>query len=208
MKNVNLIKELSNTLTPVKPVRAGLKEVFLCLGALLLTILLGLVLSGVREDLIEKFTDYHFLTEAVILLIMGLFSTVAALRLSIPGAAHKLLLLSGVTSMLIWVTFVGSNLFQATTIAGGAGLNCLRHISLFATIPAAILIWRLRKGAPLDRYKASLFTFLGAASLGAFATHLICHNNDPLHVLQWHVLTVLAICVVGIFLKNKVLQKI
>jgi len=71
-------------------------------------------------------------------------------------------------------------------ILGTEWVACLLCIPLFATVPFALLIWALRKGAPTDLKRTGAIAGLVAGALGATAYAFHCPDDSLPFVAIWY----------------------
>lgn len=90
----------------------------------------------------------------------------------------------------------------------GWGFSCVKEIALTSIIPSIGIFVLIRKAAPLNRASVGWLTLTCGAAFGAVATPFSCPMSDPLHLLIWHALPVLAIGTVGKGLGNLILKKV
>jgi hypothetical protein len=74
---------------------------------------------------------------------------------------------------------------------------CLICIPLFATLPLAMLIWVLRKGAPTELARTGAVAGLVAGALGAAAYSLHCPDDSLPFVAIWYAGSILACAAIG-----------
>lgn len=74
---------------------------------------------------------------------------------------------------------------------------CLVCIPLFATLPFALLIWALRRGAPTDLARTGAIAGLVAGALGAAAYSLHCPDDSLPFVAIWYAGSILLCALVG-----------
>lgn len=74
---------------------------------------------------------------------------------------------------------------------------CVVCIPLFATLPFALLIWGLRRGAPTELERTGAIAGLVAGALGAAAYSLHCPDDSLPFVAIWYAGSILLCGVVG-----------
>jgi len=77
-------------------------------------------------------------------------------------------------------------LFQSPTI-----LVCLTTVPLLAVLPAAAMVWALRRAAPTEPARAARAVGWMAGAIGAFAYAFHCQADQPGYVLLWYGLAVM-----------------
>ena len=74
---------------------------------------------------------------------------------------------------------------------------CVICIPLFATLPFALLIWVLRKGAPTELGRTGAIAGLVSGSLGAAAYSLHCPDDSLPFVAVWYAGSILLCALIG-----------
>ncbi|MEQ1908109.1 MAG: DUF1109 domain-containing protein [Vicinamibacterales bacterium] len=83
---------------------------------------------------------------------------------------------------------------------------CLVCIPLFATLPFALLIWAVRKGAPTELWRTGAIAGLVAGSLGAAAYSLHCPDDSLPFVAIWYAGSILLCALIGKSLGPRLLR--
>jgi hypothetical protein len=74
--------------------------------------------------------------------------------------------------------------------------HCLALIPLFSALPAAFLLWALRRAAPARPGLAGTVAGLTAGGLGASLYAISCPVDSPLFVATWYSLAIGAVTAV------------
>ncbi|MGH7121329.1 MAG: NrsF family protein [Acetobacteraceae bacterium] len=190
MGTERLIEELVQDLVPVRRVPAP--SVRLMWWGLLSLPAVALVvwLSGVRPDLVAKFSDPRFLFVEVAALVTALVSTYAALCAGSPDTpAWKVWL--PLLPMALWLGALGRQCLGIDLWVGVGALQlsldarCIPAIALGGAVPAivtAALLWRSRG---FRTGHACFCGALGAAALSAAALRLYHTADAALMVIVW-----------------------
>lgn len=147
-----------------------------------------------RDDLAVKFADPRFLLEQVAAICTAIGAAVAAFQSIVPGYNRRFLVLP-LVPLAIWLASVGQGCVQAW-LRGDAASSftsdfiCIPAIALVGTLPAAVMVLMLRKGAPLWPYASAALGGLAAAGLGNFGLRLFHGQDASLMVLVWQMGTV------------------
>lgn len=147
-----------------------------------------------RDDLAVKFADPRFLLEQAAALCTAIGAAVAAFQSIVPGYNRRFLLLP-LVPLSIWLASLGQGCVQLW-LRGNALQNftsdfiCIPAIALVGTLPAAAMVFMLRKGAPLWPHASAALGGLAAAGLGNFGLRLFHSQDASLMVLVWQMGTV------------------
>jgi hypothetical protein len=160
---------------------------------------------GLRADIVEKFFESSYFIEILLLFGLGVSSTLAAFCLSRPDG-HQMPWLKFVPFgfILAWVlaAFGGSsiaeinmaNLFHSMSLGQ---FDCLWHILLFSTPPGLALFLIVRKGAIIQCCWAGTMATLSATSFGYLLLRLMEQNDNPVHLIVWHAVPIILMCMAG-----------
>lgn len=154
------------------------------------------LLLGPRPDLATAFEAPLFWQKAGSLALLMVVAGYAAYRTGLPGRPL------GWIEQARWVvpmwlatatvaTVLGAPagerlaLFQSPTI-----LWCLSMVPLLSALPAAAMVWALRRAAPTEPARAARAIGWAAGAIGAFAYAFHCQADQPGYVLLWYGLAV------------------
>lgn len=197
MRESKFIDDIVNDLQPRKAVQAPNKIFFIWTVTNFLFVFGAMYYSGsMRPGWIEDLVDKpQYLLE--LLLGVGI-STLAGYFLfhhAIPGdkeAEEKrrflpVLLLAVLTLSLTISLFSGT---QDTS--GHFRMNCIYQMLVFSIPPLLVLLYHLKRSAPLNLYYVGFLAGLAAIAPFATAMHIAC-SLDPKHILIWHLSPVLVV---------------
>lgn len=192
---ITLLARQPDALPKAHPARDTALAVFagLCTAFLLM----GLVL-GLRPDLAAAIVSPLFWQKIGALALLAVVAGVAAYRSGLPGRALRS------TERLRWaapawlavatmVTVVSApagerlGLFHSPTI-----LLCLTMVPLLSVLPAAAMVWALRRAAPTEPARAARAVGWTAGAIGGFAYAFHCQVDQPGYVLVWYGLALIA----------------
>ena len=183
MKTEQLIKYLSENLKPVKPV-SPTKSLLWILPLYAACIVLFL---SFRSDSFRKIVWPENYMDLLILSVSFLLTLVIALKLSVPGAAKKLLALALPLILVIWLASAVSRIDN--TYANPYNYHsCITDILLLGLLFAAL------PGIAIKQYYSTNiglnFSFLLAAGflLSALTLEIICPDKSFYHLLKIHIL--------------------
>lgn len=192
----DLIDSLVADLKPVTPLRlrAGLTQAAIAMGVGVVAVALSL---GLRADIMAMKPEPMALVAMGLFMILALSSAWAALDMAAPSVGVR-------RDGWIWSALMAAVLpaaalaLVADRLRSGLGLGIDSHglqcmiVGLIAgVLTAAILVLRLRRGAPTSPQRAALLVGAAGGAAGIFAVSLCCPANDMIHIGVWHGGTVL-----------------
>ncbi len=187
------IRSLTAELVPVAPVGRPSMHALGWGAAALLSVAAGTLLFGPRRDLWTIVASPVWLGLAGCLVAAAVGTSIAALRLSVPGADRRVLRSAAVMFLPFWMAMLLS--MHATRGGGGADLmreplhvSCTQTIAAVAIVPAVLLALMLHRGFVLRAGRAAALAGIAAASTGALAVTLTCPINRPSHLIVAHAL--------------------
>ena len=206
MRTEVLIHQLAMELKPVRPLGRPVTRLSLWLLFAVALTSLGIVLIGVRPDLLTAFTNSTFFLRASLSLAVSIIAALAAFTLSVPGSDRRW------PSWLLWVPVGGMLLllgylfYSAESYLPGVGLKCLRTIVIFSIGGSLLLYFMLKEAAPLRSGTVGLLAALGAAAFANFGTQFVCKIDAPGHFLVWHLVPIVLLCGIGILVGRLVFR--
>jgi hypothetical protein len=194
VRTEEVIRQLADDVRPVRPLRPLALRVASWLVVAVLSLLVVMLLMGVRRELGDAADRTDFAVEAMLLVLTAVSAAVGALLVSIPGA--------GESRRVRWVPVglgvaclmlaAGEWAYAAATGAPTGRLtfawHCVYKTTSVAAVPGIVLFVMLRRGAPLHAAWAGLLALLATTAVGVLGANIICPNDRPLHMLLWHVL--------------------
>jgi hypothetical protein len=155
-------------------------------------------LVGLRQDLTARLQQAPFLGETLLLFVLFGAATCSALGSSVPGAALRGAGKWVIAALGAWLVLIAARYtLEPSARAVGHGMPCVRRMLVLGSGPACVLLIMLRRAAPLRPGTSGLLAFLSAGSLGVLGTRLLCSKEEPLHVLLWHFMPLVAVAVLG-----------
>ncbi len=212
MMTPELIRQIARGVTPVRILPNPPRRLLSWFGAAMLWVATGVVLIGLRPDVLRGTTTLHFALNCVAILLIAVLSAFAAFMMSVPDTAKSVLVrIAPLSAVFIWLVLLatqGRLLFAPGPhhYSAGHGLSCIRDILVLGAIPGAFLFFLVRRAAPVALGWSGLLVMLTLASIGALGLQFTCTNDDPLHLFAWHFLPVLLIAVSGIVLGRHLLR--
>lgn len=211
MDTRELIDKLGDELAPVKPLApAGRRALGLCLVCIIFVMAVIYALHGPRPDLMRALRSPFYLAQTVSMFLAGLLASIATFRLCVPDTkvrAPERVMLGAASA--IWL-FILSDTFGQVMKIGLAppdhGDACVIGFSAMMTLPLAVVIRMMTKGAPVWRGWAGYAALLSIASFSATGMRVFCPNDAPEHLLVWHFLPVAVAALAGIALGRFLLK--
>jgi hypothetical protein len=198
MKTNDLIALLARQPDALPQTRPGRDMALAVLAGLASAFVLMTLVLGPRPDLAVAVVSPLFWQKAGALALLAGVAGIAVYRSGLPGrslhSAERLrwaapAWLAAATLATIMAAPAGQRmaLFDSPTI-----LNCLTTVPLLSVLPAAAMVWALRRAAPTEPARAARSAGWMAGAIGAFAYAFHCQADQPGYVLVWYGLAVTA----------------
>ncbi|MCE2945401.1 MAG: NrsF family protein [Lysobacteraceae bacterium] len=192
---ITLLARQPDALPKGRPLRDTALAAFA--GLLAAFVLMAAVL-GPRPDVVDALAAPLFWQKAGALALLVALATVAAHRVGLPGrplrsterlrwAAPLWLAVATVVTVVSAPAGERLALFHSPTI-----LVCLTMVPLLSVLPAAAMLWALRRAAPTEPARAARAVGWAAGAIGAFAYAFHCQADQPGYVLVWYGLALVA----------------
>lgn len=159
--------------------------------------------SGFRADIAQKLTEPVYILELALLFLITFSATFAALCLSRPDC-HQMPRIRYIPFGLLFfwaiTAFAGASDISWTNICSTVSLgqvDCLWHILLFSALPVIAMFLVIRKGAPTECCWAGTTATWSVTSLAYLYMRLVEMTDNPLHLIVWHALPIVMMCMVG-----------
>jgi hypothetical protein len=212
MKTKELIDSLSGQLAPVRPrslaTRAG---TVLVIGAAYLAFLL--LLFHHRPDLMQALGRGEFLALQVLLFLLAALSLVSFARVLVPGsrvpAAQSLALaFLGLAALaLVLFRYLAPLPETFAAVATVSAAHCASTVFLAAAVLGAAFFWIARREAPTAPFGLGTLAAVASVALSSIAVDLSCPNENPLHILFFHLLVpLLALLAAALPLARRLLR--
>lgn len=202
---IDLIASLSAEAKPVRKARTPSYWAFRLLTLLALYAVGCQFFLGFRQDLGLQLTRPLFALEILLLSLLLVSSTVAAVLAMYPDAYQKPQLLK--LPYAIFALLVAAVGFQLLIPADtrmvmpeGTGVHtmeCALCIASMALVPSALIFALLRKGASVHQFQAGSFAVLASSAIGCLTLRLAEANDSLMHLVQWHYVPTVLFAVVG-----------
>ncbi|PJB72030.1 MAG: hypothetical protein CO093_03885 [Alphaproteobacteria bacterium CG_4_9_14_3_um_filter_47_13] len=196
-----------------KPLLHPVKQTFFWLTGAMLYLVMFAGVSGFRTDIVTKLEQPLYIAELGLLFAMAVTASLAAFYLSRPDNCQK--------SWIKYLPFGFTVLWAFVAFANGAGdvgfenlyhfvmlcqFDCPLHILLFSVPPGIAMFLLVRKGATIQCCWAGSMAVWSVTSFGYLCMRLIESNDDPAHLIVWHALPMLFMCMTGILIGKAVLR--
>lgn len=213
MKTDDLINQLGQQAKPIKPLRSPLMRAILWLFILGICMMIGIVTVGLRHDFMEIIMHPIFILEMASLLIAGICSVIATFQLSVPSekvtpitwallGLSSILLLSRMAICFIYSTPESLSAYANSTV----GLPIILEALAMSFVPAVVLFWLIKKGAPVRSGLTAVAGLLALSSFAAMGCRSICPMNDPAYIIIWQGLPLMVLIVIGLLIGRSALR--
>lgn len=204
-----LIQQLSKRSRPVRRLAPPRVRLIRWLGAAFFCVGAGVLLLGVRSDILEALREPAYVLQAAIILLLGTLSASAAFSLSVPNrnlsARVKWVPVIVLGIWLVYLLFA-SMLGMGAPGTIGLGMSCIRDIIFLGLPPGILLFAMIARAAPLQVRLTGVFVSLSVSAFGALGSQLVCRDDGILHILAWHFVPVLVIGALGTILGRRIAQ--
>jgi hypothetical protein len=136
-------------------------------------------------------SDARFLIEQAATFATAVTAAAAAFASIVPGYDRRVLLLP-LVPLAVWLASVGSGCLDDWLRLGAEGLairpdwECLPAASVIGILPAVVMLFMLRRGAPLHPRVTLLLGALAVAAIGNFGMQIFHFRDASIMVLVWH----------------------
>ncbi len=212
METNDLIQQISDE-GASRPLMHPLQQSMFWVMAIITYLFVFLLFDGFRPDLSEKLGSSEFLFELGLLFAVGMAATFATFCLTRPDdfqIAWAKYMPLGI--LAIWAIFAfisaGDNL-QLTNLIDSVALvqvHCPIHIIGFSAIPAVVIFILVRMGAVIRIYWAGIMSALSVTAFAYLFMRLVENNDNPAHLIVWHAIPILVLCLLGMYAGKKTLR--
>jgi hypothetical protein len=156
------------------------------------------VMTGSGRNVIERLKEPAYAMEVLFFGSAAIILATLALRSAIPGrylSAREATLagLLALAGTLLITMAVPMDMTRPVAEFVRVGLQCAVRIGLYSALPLAALWWMIVRGASMKSGLSGLLAGGSAVFFGMTILRLECPNNDPLHILTWHLLPALVL---------------
>jgi len=210
MENVDkLIDKLARDGTAVKPAHHPVVLSLEWITVAVFYIAVALMISGIRSDLMAKLQETWFAAEIASLVAIFIATSLSAAVLSFPDLHQMRRVVLAPAIMFAVFAIVMYFAWNADTPPSPPPIHsveCTLSITMLAILPAAWILYVMRKFASTHLYLAGSVALLSAFSIGALWLRLYEQTDSIKHVIEWHYLPMIAFGIIGLWL-GKVMLK-
>jgi len=199
----NLIHDLVGDLKPVDAPGRIVRPVVFWLAAATVYSIVSVFVSGpLREDSLRHLVELPlFAGETLLAMIAIAITTLASLRLALPGRNGPMRELTGVVILLaLWVGIYVTGFWypvHPVSTLGGRG-DCFWQVPLFSLPSLAVLLYLASRQYPLWPRTTGLLAGIAAAAIPAELMQFGC-MYEPAHILTHHMAPILVTAAIGWF---------
>ncbi|MDD5058944.1 MAG: DUF1109 domain-containing protein [Sideroxydans sp.] len=204
MTNIDdLVAQLAQDATQVKPAPHPFKLSLQWMGAAAIYLAVSLAFSGLRPDWRATLGNPWFIAELAALLAVFIVTSLSAALLAFPDLHQKRrLAFAPVASfaLLVLLLFLAWRSDNPPAPLPVHSFECTLSITLMTLLPAVWTFYSMRKFASTHYRLAGSVALLSAFSVGALWLRLHEVNDSIAHVVEWHYLPMLGIGLLGLWL--------
>jgi hypothetical protein len=196
-----LIGALSEKVVPVErlPRPAARAVRWLAFAAIFVGALVAL--RGYRADIGARLAEFDFAVSWTASLLVAIAAAFAAFHMTVPGAPRWVAALP-LPPLAVWLATLGTGCAREISAHGiavlGTSFECLEFIALTSVPLAAVLVFMLRRAAPLAPAGTFAMGALAAAAAGSAGLELFHHIDTSTEALVWHFGTVGLVTLAGL----------
>lgn len=204
-----VIQQLAASATPVQPLATPWQRAAIWVSASLAYVAAVCLLLWLWRESPAPLADRRFVIEQVAALLTGITAAMAAFVTTVPGYSRKVVWLP-VLPLAAWMGTVGQTCFHDWSFsphgwAIAAHWGCLVVTIVAGAVPAVVIAWMLRRGAPLTPGLTMVLGGLAAGGLAHVGARFVHPFDTGVVILVWHVGGVLAFCALGRWISRPLL---
>lgn len=198
-----LIAQFAEELEPVRAIRSR-DGLLLVAVAVIITVLAVELLDGLRRGAWTGDASAFFLITNGMLLVLGCASVHSVLTMATPrvGNSHEgpkwAMAMAAILPVAAFATLLAHDHAMAA-FDDPYGLTCFGAGLIASIFTAGVLIFWLRRGAPVSLGTAGLHIGVASTALGSAAYGLACPIDGVVHLGLWHAAPVAAGALIGRF---------
>lgn len=169
--------------------------------------------KGFRFDIAEKLQSIPFVMESILILLIGTSATIVSFYDARPdGLPKSYVRVLPFIFMVGWlgvIIFTDANTYNDNSLAlafNKMGALCMCHMVAVMVLPAFIVFYFLRLGASVKQGWTATMAVLGISSFSFLFMRYVEPADDIAHILTWHALPILVMCLVAIKLSKSLLR--
>lgn len=201
--------------TPAKSLRFGSFSLNWLLGSAVV-LALSFWFLPTRGDLGDRFAHLDFPVLFMLWSVAAILPAIRVYTLAFPEgkltgalgmlsrfAAVPLVIIAGWTLARFNTQDLGFQFFrESSTLNGGCGMVIL----VAGAIHVSFLFSWIRRGATTSPMKAGAWAAVSTASFASFVIQFACANENPIHVLLWHFVPLMALTFAAAFSAKRLLR--
>ncbi|RRN68718.1 NrsF family protein [Agrobacterium deltaense] len=211
-KTEDIIDQLAGDLKPVRAFALERRLALAALPALGVSLLLMVVILGLRSDMNDAMTEPGFWVKSAYNFLLAVTAFFAVMRLARPDGDRgglfawlAVIFVAMAVIALVQLGFAVPGTYR-TLILGSSALHCPFLIVAFA-LPLFIANFSvLRRSAPADPRLAGFASGIAAGAAGAWVYSWFCTENGMAFVLIWYSLGILLTGIIGAFAGSRLLR--
>jgi hypothetical protein len=158
------------------------------------------VMTGSSSNVIGRLKEPAYTMEVLFFGFAAVILAALALRSAIPGRylSTREATIAGLLALAGTLLITAAAPMDATRSVAEfvrVGLQCALRIGLYSALPLVALWWMIVRGASMRGGLSGLLAGGSAVFFAMTILRLECPNNEPLHILIWHLLPALALAV-------------
>lgn len=204
-----LVASLSRRAAPVKPaahpLRLGLRWLLLAFAYLLVSLLI----SGVRADLLHQLQQPLFAAEVILLLVLLVSTAFSAAVLSFPDLHQQPRIAyapAAVMALFVLIMLLAWHNDNPPAPLPQHSFECTLSILLLSFLPSVAIFYAVSRFASTHQRASGSMAMLFAFSIGALWLRLYEATDSIIHLIEWHYLPMLAVGVAGLWLGRVLLK--
>ena len=209
----DLINKLSCDIKPTKPIKSPIFWTICLLSVLFIYATYLQINIGVRSDLMTQFSRPFFAIELVLMTLLFLASTFAAVLTIYPDFYQKPILVKIPYAIFVLILlffigqlFVENDAMMMVPTRNFHQIECMTFVAIASIVPAILIFIILCRGATISTFYAGSLTILSASSVGYLILRLQEPNDLVSHILIWHYLPIIIFAAIGVLIGRSVLK--
>lgn len=211
-KTEDIIDQLAGDLKPVPAFALERRLAFAALPALGVSLLLMVVILGLRSDMNEAMTEPGFWVKSAYNALLAVTAFFAVMRLARPDGDRgglfawlAVIFVAMAVIALVQLGFAVPGTYR-TLILGSSALHC-PFLIVACALPLFIANFSiLKRSAPADPTLAGFAAGIAAGAAGAWVYSWFCTENGMAFVLIWYSLGILLTGIIGAFAGSRLLR--
>lgn len=208
MRSEDLIRTLASEAKPVRRLAHPARRVVYWLSISLLYVTAIVLFMGPRPDIGVKLGEPRFVLEIGAAFLTGVMAAMAAFCAGSPGRPLWERF-APLPMLVLWLGTLGEGCWRGWGANGlplRPDLVCFPSIVMAGLVPGALILYMVRRGAPLAPVLTTALAALAASALGAAALRLYHAQDASIMILVWQFGSVAVITGLGGLIGRKLLR--